>query len=151
MKLTLIAIAALLSGNVLAETCFKADKLPSVESQLPATVCVQNTKFELIIPGLPKNPFYQATVASSVGSKKTEVRFYDFQKAPFKVSVELPVHEDTYGGCSYTYNSSIVVSFLVDEKGNTLENSLSVSALEEESNDPCHMHENETVTNYSRI
>lgn len=150
MKVTLLALA-LVSGNALAGTCFKADKAPSAESKLPEVVCVENYKFETVLPGLPKSPFYQATVETSAGTKATEVRFYNSQKAPFKITVELPVHSDTWGSCSYSFNSSVEVTFYVDAKGNTIENSLSVSAKEEENNDPCHMADRTTYLNYSKI
>lgn len=150
MKMSLLALA-LISGNLFAGTCFKADKAPTMESKLPEVICVENYKFETVLPGLPKSPFYQATVDTSIGTKATEVRFYNSQKAPFKITVELPVHSDSWGSCSYSFNSSVDVSFLVDEKGNTLENSLTVSGKEEENNDPCHMTDRTTYLNYTKI
>lgn len=151
MKTLLLTFSLLFAASSIAGTCFKAQTTPAAETKLPEVICVENYKFETILPGLPKDPFYQASVETSVGSKKEAVRFYDFQKAPFVISVELPVHSEEWGGCSYSYRTKVVVNFRVDANGNTLENQLSVTGLVEENNDPCHLGDRETKIPYYKI
>lgn len=133
------------------EICFKADQKPSIESKIPETFCVTDYSFETIIPELPKTPFFQAGIQSSLGKTTQKVTFYDFEKAPFTVDISIPLAEESDGICSRLYRSRMIVEFKVDQNGKKMGTNLSVFAKEEETQDNCHLRERENIITFTQI
>ncbi|MFP5386069.1 MAG: hypothetical protein ACLGHN_08330 [Bacteriovoracia bacterium] len=151
MRFILASILAALSLTASAETCFQAPEGMDPEWKLPEVVCVQDYSLNLVIPELPKLPYYEAKVETSLGTLNNIPRFHGFEKAPFKVSASKRIFFDSFGVCSGFYRTSIVVQFKVDDKGQKIENELAVSGLAEESHDECHDDVNGTIINYEKI
>lgn len=137
MKFFFALLVAFTSTLSFATTCFKATKQLPIESFLPEEVCVESVNLELINPGLPKTPFYQGTAITNVGTIKKTVTFYDFQKAPFTVSLPIGIHENG-GWCDEYVSSKIIVEFKVDAQGAKIEDSIQVKGKFETSRDLCH-------------
>ena len=152
MKLTSLLLCSFISLSTFAsETCFKADQKPSEESKIPESFCVLDYSFETVVPELPKAPYFQANVQTSLGNKSQKITFYDFETAPFKVRVNIPLAENYDGICSRLYRSNLVIEFKVDKNGKKMANNLSAFALEEETEDNCHLRERENVINFTQI
>lgn len=151
MKTLLFALSLVFSLSAFADVCFKASTKPSAQSKLPQVVCVNEAKFETVLPGLPRSPYYQASVDTSAGTLEKEIRFFESQRAPFRVSMVLPVHSVETGSCSYSFNSSVEVIFMIDAEGNVLDDSLSVEGHVDTNNDPCHSNDERNTILYSRI
>jgi hypothetical protein len=152
MKITSLLLCSFISLSTFAsETCFKADQKPSEESKIPETFCVLDYNFETIVPELPKSPYFQANVQTSLGNKSQKITFYDFETAPFKVGVTIPLVYNSDGVCSRLYRSNLVIEFKVDKTGKKMANNLSVFAREEETEDNCHLSEREHVINFTQI
>lgn len=151
MRFILASILAALSLTASAETCFQAPEGMDPEWKLPEVVCVQSYSLNLVIPKLPKLPYYQATAETSLGTIQDVQRFYGAEKAPFKVSASKSIFFDSFGVCSGFYRTSIVVQFKVDDKGQKIEDALTVSGLAEQSHDECHDPVDGTIINYKQI
>jgi hypothetical protein len=65
--------------------------------------------------------------------------------------VNIPLAENYDGICSRLYRSNLVIEFKVDTTGKKMANNLSVFALEEETEDNCHLREREHVINFTQI
>lgn len=152
MKPLLTIFAIIFSITAFAqETCFKANQAPSAESKIPEVICISDYQFETVIPELPNAPYFKASLRSSLGNQSQKVTFYDFEKAPFTVRMNIPVVENSDGVCSRLYRSTVIVEFKVDKKGNKIAGNLNVQASEEVTEDNCHLHEREQIITFTKI
>ena len=65
--------------------------------------------------------------------------------------MNIPLAENYDGICSRLYRSNLVIEFKVDKNGKKMANNLSAFALEEETEDNCHLRERENVINFTQI
>ncbi len=152
MKHLLTSFALIFSISAFAqETCFKANQAPSAESKIPEVICISDYQFETVIPELPNTPYFKASIKSSLGDRSQKVTFYDFEKAPFTVRMNIPVVENSDGICSRLYRSTVIVEFKVDKNGKRISGNLNVQATEEETEDNCHLHEREQIITFTKI
>lgn len=152
MKHLLTSFALIFSISAFAqETCFKANQAPSAESKIPEVICISDYQFETVIPELPNTPYFKASIKSSLGDRSQKVTFYDFEKAPFTVRMNIPVVENSDGICSRLYRSTVIVEFKVDKTGKKISGNLNVQATEEETEDNCHLNEREQIITFTKI
>ncbi len=152
MKHFLTSLVLIFSLSAFAqESCFKANQAPSAESKIPEVICISDYQFETVIPELPSAPYFKASIKSSLGNKSQKVTFYDFEKAPFTVRINIPVVENSEGICSRLYRSTLTVEFKVDKNGKKLAGNLYVEGKEEETEDNCHLHEREQIITFTKI
>lgn len=149
MKTIALIFLSMFTSAAIGQTCFKAGPIPS-GSQLPETLCVNSYELELVIPGLPKAPYYLAKIDSTLGALSGVASFRESQKAPFVVSLEKSIFYDGYGVCSGFYHSMIAVDFKVDSEGKVLDG-VSVRGLIHETNDECHSSYDTTKVDYTKI
>ncbi len=149
MKAIFLIFLSMLTSAARAQTCFKADTIPS-GSQLPETLCVNSYSLELVIPSLPKTPYYLAKIDSTLGDLSGVATFRSSEKAPFVVSLEKSILYDRYGVCSGFYHSMIAVDFKVDSEGKVLDG-VGVRGLIHETNDECHSTYETIKVDYTKI
>jgi len=148
MKFSIVLLILILSASALGKTCFKADR---VNANLPESLCVYSYELELVIPQLPKLPFYQVKVSSSVGTLEEKANFLLARRSEVSISSTLVLREEDEGTCSRFYQSALVFEFAADLKGKVLSNSLTVTGVESENGDSCHTQPSETITSYTRL
>lgn len=140
----------LISTAAFAETCFKAvTKIPA-ESKIPEIVCVKSAMVQLVDPGFPNAPFYEAIVVSSVGTFSDKARPTG-QKAPYRFSVAQSLVREIDWACGEFYSSQINVAFNADAQGKTISPSLQVYGEIQSSPDRCHSSTTSEMIEFSKF
>lgn len=150
MTRMLIAVTLLISTATFAETCFRAVTAIPVESKIPETVCIKSAQINLVTPGFPKAPYYEAVVVSSLGTLSALAKPYE-QKAPYRLLVTKNLIEQNDWSCDEYYASDLNITFDTDAQGKTSEQSIRVYGETQFTSDRCHLTTVSEVIEFSRI
>ena len=145
-----LTLSLLLSTAALAETCFKAVTEIPVESKIPETICINSAQLNLVDPGFPKAPYYEAVVVSSLGTL-SELANPKEHKAPYRFGVIKTLVEQNDWGCGEYYASQVNVTFDTNARGKTIDQSLRVYGEILFSSDRCHMSTQSEILEFSQI
>jgi hypothetical protein len=145
-----LTLSLLISSVSFAETCFKAVTEIPVESKIPETICISSAQLNLVDPGFPKAPYYEAVVVSSLGTL-SELANPKEHKAPYRLSVTKNLVREIDWACGEFYASQINVTFNADAQGKTISPSLQVYGEILSSPDRCHSSTTNERIEFSRI
>lgn len=149
---TLVAMTLLsMSAVSFGKSCFKAVDSVSPELKLPAVVCVESYSLELVVPKLPEQPSYRATVVTDSATVSKEKVNFTRNENSFDVKVQENKFYENEGVCESLSQSYIQYNFRVDSKAKVLKNTLTVTGIELTTNDTCHSSDDVRTVRYQEI
>ena len=151
MKLLIASMLLLASVASFATTCFEAKSLPADLEGLPQVTCVNNVSLKLVIPALPKTPYYQLSVKTNSGEIVQDAVIFRKEGNNYKVVASKVISEVSGGSCEYASIKLLSYSVLVDSSRNVVPGSLTVEGVFSETYDTCHSDDQVTTVKYSKI
>lgn len=151
MKFLIASFLLIASATSFAATCFESKSLPADLEGLPTVTCVESASLRLVVPALPKTPYYQFAVKTNEGEIVENRVVLKQEGSSFRVSVAKVFEVVGGGSCEYASSKILRYSVLVDSSRNVIHGSLQVEGIFSQTPDTCHSDDDVTVVKYSKI